>query len=473
MLGMRRRILAVATIAALAVPALAGPAMANQRDAEHRFSQVRDHPAKLEHFLDSMPKGADLHTHLTGAVRTESLIKWGAADGLCVNLQSLTAVSPPCTDAAPPLTNALASNSLRDRVLDAWSMRGFDTSEQSGHDHFFATFGLFRQVMLNRIADGLTEITDRAATQNILYMEPMTSPSEESVYSAVDHVTFDAKKLKSVRNQLVSAGIFHSMGKAKQDTVSVLKKSRQQQQCGTKKAANGCNVKLRFDIQVARDLPPQDVFGQLVFGFELMKRDPHWAGINLVQAEDGNYSMRDYRLHMRMIRLLRSLYPHAKVSLHAGELVPRVASPADLRFHIRSAVEVARADRIGHGADLRWEARPRQLLREIRERGTCVEINLTSNAQILGLRGKRHPIRDYLKAHVKVALSTDDQGISRTDLTDEYVRAVREQGLSYDQLKQIARTSLECAFLPADQKRTELAKQAMLFRAFESRYSSH
>jgi len=53
-----------------------------------------------------------------------------------------------------------------------------------------------------------------------------------------------------------------------------------------------------------------------------------------------------------------------------------------------------------------------------------VEINLTSNADILGISGKHHPFATYRSYGVPVALSTDDPGIERIDLTHEYVRAV-------------------------------------------------
>jgi adenosine deaminase len=78
----------------------------------------------------------------------------------------------------------------------------------------------------------------------------------------------------------------------------------------------------------------------------------------------------------------------------------------------------------------------------------AVEINLTSNDVILGVRGAEHPLSLYRLAGVPVVLSTDDEGILRTDLTQEYVRAAREHGLGYLELKGIARASLEYAFLP-------------------------
>jgi adenosine deaminase len=76
-----------------------------------------------------------------------------------------------------------------------------------------------------------------------------------------------------------------------------------------------------------------------------------------------------------------------------------------------------------------------------------VEINLTSNEDVLGVSGKNHPFPVYRKFGVPVALSTDDEGIERIDLTREYVRAVESYGLSYADLRQLACNSLEYSFL--------------------------
>ena len=60
-----------------------------------------------------------------------------------------------------------------------------------------------------------------------------------------------------------------------------------------------------------------------------------------------------------------------------------------------------------------------------------VEVNLTSNDVILGIKGADHPLPLYRKYGVPVTLSTDDEGVSRIDLTHEYVRAAMTYPLTY------------------------------------------
>ena len=95
-----------------------------------------------------------------------------------------------------------------------------------------------------------------------------------------------------------------------------------------------------------------------------------------------------------------------------------------------------------------YEDRPFELLKEMAAKRVMVEIALSSNDEILGVRGKTHPFPIYREHGVPVALATDDPGISRITLTHEFARAVDEFGLAYADLKEIVRNSLEYSFLP-------------------------
>ncbi|MFY0577383.1 hypothetical protein ACN28S_26420 [Cystobacter fuscus] len=86
----------------------------------------------------------------------------------------------------------------------------------------------------------------------------------------------------------------------------------------------------------------------------------------------------------------------------------------------------------------------------MRDLGVLVEICLTSNRVLLGAAGNQHPLASYLEKKVPVALATDDSGILRGDITQEYVAAFTDQRLDYKTLKHMARASLEHAFVEGD-----------------------
>jgi adenosine deaminase len=181
--------------------------------------------------------------------------------------------------------------------------------------------------------------------------------------------------------------------------------------------------------------------------FELARRDERLAGVNFVSPEDGPVAVRDYGLHMRMIAYLRRAVGDVPVSLHAGELTLGLVPRDVLDDHIDQAVNVAGARRIGHGVDIAYERRSDAVLRTMAARRVLVEIALTSNDAILGVRGPAHPIGLYLRSGVPLALVTDDEGVSRIDLSNEFVRAARDYRFPYPVLKRFVRNSLEYAFV--------------------------
>jgi adenosine deaminase len=159
--------------------------------------------------------------------------------------------------------------------------------------------------------------------------------------------------------------------------------------------------------------------------------------------------MRDYTEQMALIAEVAQLFPVAarNISLHAGELALPLVPPGAMRSHIYEAVHIAGASRIGHGVDIIYEDDAMDLLQYMAEKRILVEINLTSNAVILGVEGAEHPFELYRSAGVPLALSTDDEGVARIDLTHEYLRAATTYELDYAYLKELSRNALAYSFL--------------------------
>src|SRR5262249_16499785 len=172
------------------------------------------------------------------------------------------------------------------------------------------------------------------------------------------------------------------------------------------------------------------------------------VALNLVQPEDWLSSMQNFTVQMEMLDFLRPLYSKAHITLHAGELAPGMVPPEGLTFHIRESVRKGHAERIGQGGSGMNEDDPYELLKEMARRKVMIEICLTSNDTILGIRKEQHPLATYLQYRVPVALATDDEGVSRSEISREYLKAGENHGLGYRQLKTMARNSLQYAFLP-------------------------
>ena len=449
-------------------------APAGQTEGERRgtlnLEAARANPLQLRNLLKKMPKGADLHNHLSGAVYAESWIRAAAEDQLCVNLASLSFARPKaganCGSGEVTAANAYRGQSpidvpadspyaqsgqhLYDALIDAFSMRGFVPSPGvTGHDHFFDTFAKFGGTSHHHLGEWLDEVATRADAQNEQYLELMHTPEFGHAASIAAEIGWQ-EDLGQFREALLAHGLRDEVATAKTqlDEAEALRNKREH--CGQADAASACRVEIRYLCQVLRGFSKQQVFAQTVLCFETASADPRFVGINFVMPEDGYISMSDYALHMRMIAFLRKLYPKIHLTLHAGELAPGLVTYEGLCCHIRLAVEEAKAERIGHGVDIMYEHHPHELLKEMARNHVMVEISLTSNDVILGVSGKEHPFPLYRQFGVPVALATDDEGVSRIDLTHEYVRAVQTYNLSYRDLKQMVRTGLEHMFLPGE-----------------------
>ena len=433
----------------------------DERRTAAYLERIRNDPNRLVPFLREMPKGADLHNHASGAVYAESYLRWGAADGLCVELATLSLQAPPCAADAgrPDLAFALAHDGeLHDRLVDAMSMRNRDKSPQNGHDLFFDAFAKFDAATKVRGGDILAEVTARAGAANLQYLELMLNPDGGAARAAGRRVGWNddfgvmhAALLAPVPRDDARKPPAHSMGEIVAGSRAWLDAAQARQRdllgCAGAHPDPGCAVAVRFVYQVLRALPPEMVFAQMVFAFELAAADPRAVGVNLVQPEDNPAAVAGFALQMRMLDWLHGVYPAVRITLHAGELAPGLVPPEVLRFHVRDSVVVGHASRIGHGVDVMHEDDPFGLLRELARRNVLVEICLTSNDLILGVRGRDHPLATLIRYGVPVALATDDEGVARSDITGEYRRAVEDQGLAYGQLKRMARASLEHAFV--------------------------
>jgi adenosine deaminase len=446
----------------------AGAAGDPEQRTARGYEAARVNPLDLRAFLARMPKGADLHYHLDGGIYAESLIRDAAEDGLCVDLAShsfvgsatagQSASQPVCGDGKVPAAKAFADQGLYDALVDALSMRSFVPSPGvSGHDHFFDTFPKFALAAPAGSAFGgtshlhggewLNEIASRAASQNEQYLELMETPDFSHTSTIAQRIGWH-DDMNQLRADLLARGLRDDINVARAARDEAEAARRAIEHCGQPEEAPACKITIRYLYQVLRGFSKEQVFAQTLLGFEVASADSRFVGINYVMPEDGTTSMADYALHMKMVGFLHGLYPKVHISLHAGELAAGLVPPEELCCHIRLAVEQAHAERIGHGVDVMHEDRPYELLKEMAAKHVMVEINLTSNDVILGVTGKDHPLPIYRRFHVPVALSTDDEGVSRVDLTNEYVRAAETYSLSYADLKHMVRTGLEHDFLP-------------------------
>ena len=425
--------------------------------ANARLEAVRTNHTELRAFLRRMPKGGDLHTHLSGAVYAERFIAWAAEQKLCADPAHVLLSKPQCDPGDVSAADAMHDQKLYDQLVNAFSTRSFvpTVAVPTDHDKFFEAFDKFGAASGSRFVDMILDQLKDYHGENVQYVEFMVSFScwndRDKFVKAMAGQTDDAGRLAALK----ANGLDECVAAKRTDLLASIEKINSELACDPQRTRPGCAVSFRFIAQLLRNTTPDEVFLQTAVAAALIRAEPQVVALNLVQSEDNLIARRDYTRHMQIMAFLAS---DVKVSLHAGELWLGYVPPPDLTFHIRQAIEIGNARRIGHGVALAFEQDMEGLLAEMRRRPVVVEINLSSNAIILGVHGKNHPLATYLAAGVPVVISTDDAGVSRINMTNEYFRAVHDQGLDYRTLKAIARNALTYSFLDEAQKRSELER---------------
>jgi adenosine deaminase len=137
------------------------------------------------------------------------------------------------------------------------------------------------------------------------------------------------------------------------------------------------------------------------------------------------------------------------LTCHAGEW----AGPESVRGALGLPVPISR---LGHG--VRAIEDP-ELVRELAERGTVLEVCPTSNVALSAYPDyAAHPFPVLRDAGVRVTLGSDDPPYWQATIGREYAVAQREWGLDDAALRALTRTAVEAAFVPAALRSSLLAR---------------
>ncbi|MBF4519319.1 adenosine deaminase [Flavobacterium sp. ANB] len=451
--------------------------------AESYLEKIRNNEALLTAFFQQMPKGGDLHHHFSGSVYAEPLLERAIAEDFYLNLETM-AVSK----TKPAKGNWQTFSSLKNdgklsfyeqQVMQTWSIKDYNGSVPSD-DQFFDSFMKFEPTIKGHFAEGMLELKKRALSENVSYIETQLStiPCDMNVADLTDFNT----KLRQASAQKDEKAVLKLLDE--------LYKSIQQKDA-KKYAADFNNnfiAKLHKDLKidderftmryqnfVLRFMDPVDLFKNLTIAFISANDSKLVAGVNIVSPEHGENSMKDYWLHMVMFKYCHSKFPDVKYTLHAGELTLGLVQPEDLTWHINDAIYIAGANRIGHGVDIAYEANSYDLLKYMSKNNIPIEINLVSNEFILKVKENRHPFTLYKEFNVPIVISTDDAGILRTNMTEQYVLlAKRYPDVSYATIKQYVYNSINYSFIQDAAVKKELIKDLdNRFKAFEDKFSKN
>jgi adenosine deaminase/adenosine deaminase CECR1 len=466
---------------------LSAQGIAQPSDSEHRVNtlleSMREDVSALRQFFYHMPKGGDLHHHFSGSIYAETLLERALTLNYWVNRQSLEIKNPGFVPDKKSQSQWTRFSSLQregqledfsKRLLRHWSVFEYNSAQASNapHDHFFSTFLGFDPLLDDCLAIGILEIKQRAIKENISYIETIYNPIPHNIQP---ETRWDEQFRQSRTD---SAALYQLMGMLFMEIIrkpefkqSVDAHNAQLRRLHDSLQVDDAQFAMRYQNFVLRVKSPKEVFTDMALCFASANGEALIVGVNIVAPEDHPVAMKDYALHMEFFRFFRNQYPAVKCALHAGELALGLVKPEDISGHIETAVEIAGANRIGHGVGIPYERL--DLLEIMADKGIPVEINLSSNAFILGVTPEAHPVSIYRRANVPVVLSSDDAGVLRHHLSEEYVLLYRHQPIDYPAIKEIAFNALRYSFIEEPELLQRLQKKLHTdFAAFEQKILS-
>ncbi|MBV1775418.1 adenosine deaminase [Burkholderiaceae bacterium DAT-1] len=443
----------------------------------------------LNLFVTRMPKGGDLHHHFSGAIYVENYLDWLAANNGKIDsctYRIVQANTPPSAPGCSQLTVAelKQDNPTYRKLLTVWSDADYGNHvhlQPPPDSNFFNTFGYFSSLAAPNAAKGMAQLKQRALDEQVSYIETMFASvgfKEAQLYDQPNQINDINTALRAARTQdEVNSVLAKVVADAQQsdafrNKLAAYVSYLEQAHAGI----DDDQFMMRYQTYAGRTQDPLQVFLDLYSGFRVAYKTPLVVGVNIVAPENNYVSLADYTLHMRMFNFLNhhvkaeqgETARTIKLALHAGELTLGMVTPEDLQFHIGEAVKIAGANRIGHAVDISYERDSVALLQTMKAKQVAVEINLTSNEFILGVKGNEHPYLLYSAYGVPMVISTDDAGVSRNNLSSQYLLLATRYAPSYRTLKSYAYNSITYSFLNDADKaraRTRLDKQ---FTGFEA-----
>ena len=407
---------------------------------------------ELLRFLHAMPKGGDLHNHISGSVHPEWFLELALAapaDGY--NYFTKTRIDN-CrygSNEYGPAPYLLLFRTIPEHAWQALSdcergeyerMEDLDAAEREawlsalrldleheGRAEFFEALwsrigGLLRNPHLT--ADMIVRNLQAFGDENLMYLEAQV-PLMGFQTPAGDPISPDAV-LELYRQRFAEA-----------DAV-----------------ASG--VTLRMQLTLLRFAPNAEATLRGLYAFAA--RHPEIVAINFAGREDN-----DKGHPLRFLETLRDLrreHSGVRLSIHAGE----VDAPSRV---VRETLLLG-AERIGHGLNLITDPDTMLLMRG---GPALVEINLISNLLLEYVDDySQHPFPEYLRFGIPVALSTDDRGMWDSTMSDEFFVAVKEFGLTWDEVVQLSRNSLAYSFLEEPLKRELLRRFETRIESFEAQF---
>ena len=366
-------------------------------------------------FFNAMPKGAELHVHLSGAMAPKTWLKIAEMLNtefpvkIMADLISRNGEDPQALG-LDPAQEKMSIHAMSPALKAALGRTFVTGKDEKGMTAFLERWQLIALLVRPEAYPTMfTALAEASSRKNIPYLEVMLE-SLDPLLSKATTMLPSLEATTGVTIRLIANNAWHQSP----ETVAA-------------------------GMQTAKKYLDQGV-----------------VGYNMVADERTFRPLR----HYEAFQVMRKTIPGLQATLHAGEQTGTADNMVnDLLLNVR---------RYGHATQVEEDAIAMALLYT---RKTPVEVSLFSNQKTGAMEDlSKHPLAKMLAWGVPVSLSTDDPGVFQTTLAQEYEVAQRTFGLSWQDLKGIARNGILCAFCDSKTKRRLLRDLDTRIAKFEKKW---
>ncbi|MBU5484663.1 adenosine deaminase [Clostridium sp. MSJ-11] len=208
---------------------------------------------------------------------------------------------------------------------------------------------------------------------------------------------------------------------------------------GVKDGESTYDIKGNLILSYLRHMPEDTIYDVIEAGKKFLGKGV--VAIDLCGNEEEGFSKR----FIEPIKVARE-YGY-RVTIHAGE--------TGIGKNVLEAVEMLKAERIGHGVFIKDCPEAYSI---VKNKEITLEMCPTSNVQTKAVSSYGdHPIINFCKDGIKVTVNTDNRTVSDTTLSNEYDSIYKEFKLSFEDYKKLYYNSVDASFADLDTKK-ELIK---------------
>lgn len=212
---------------------------------------------------------------------------------------------------------------------------------------------------------------------------------------------------------------------------------------GIKEGEKNYDIKGNLILSFLRHMPAETIYEVIEIGKKYLGQGV--VAIDLCASEEKGFCEKFIKPF-----LLGKNYGY-RVTIHAGE--------TGIGENVFDAIQLLRAERIGHGIHIKNCKEAYEL---VKEKNIFLEMCPTSNVQTKAVNSfDAHPILDFHRDGIKVTINTDNRTVSNTTLTNECHVIKENFEIDLDTYKNIYFNSVDAAFTDCQtkEKLTNLLKE--------------